>query len=164
MTENSTPPIDRSIYPMPMFVNLVVADLERTAALYARAGFVTLATIPGPDNPRLLHLRRMRNQDLLVTRGEPAAGSMTVSFAAGDVDLAAVAAELRAAGATVQGPFDTPWFTTDVRFTDPDGTTVVLTARRMADVDAVEEWARDSIRGDFVRPETPDGPRGSAGT
>jgi hypothetical protein len=96
----------------------------------------------------------MRNQDLLVTRGEPATGSMTVSFAAGDVDLAAVAAELRDASAEVQGPFDTPWFTTDVRFTDPDGTTVVLTTRRMADRDAAEAWAEDSIHGDFIRPAT----------
>ncbi len=154
MTEKSAPVIDRSIYPMPMFVNLVVSDLERTATLYAHAGFITLATIPGPENPQLLHLRRMRNQDLLVTRGEPAAGSMTVSFAAGDVDLTAVAAELRDAGAIVEGPFDTPWFTADVRFTDPDGTTVVLTARRMADWDDAEAWAKDSIHGDFIRPAT----------
>ena len=33
-------------------------------------------------------------------------------------------------GGTVEGPFDTPWNTRDVRAVDPDGYTLVYTARR----------------------------------
>ncbi|MCL3859516.1 VOC family protein [Actinotalea sp. K2] len=151
MTKEPTPAIDRSIYPMPMFVNLVVRDLEATERLYALAGFVKLATIPGPDGPVLLHLRRMRHQDLLVTQGEPTSGSATTSFASGEADLAAVAAALRGAGAAVDGPTDTPWFTTDVRLTDPDGNTIVLTAPRMADQEQARAWVEGGgVEGDFV--------------
>lgn len=56
-----------------------------------------------------------------------------MSFAAGDVDLGDVAAALREVGAQVDGPLDTPWFTTDITLTDRDGNTVTLTAPRMAD-------------------------------
>jgi len=154
MNEHNVPAIDRSIYPMPVFANLVVRDLSATAAFYARAGFVTLATIPGPGGvPLLVHLRRMKYQDLLVTQGEPAAGSVSVSFAAGDADLDAVAIALRAAGPDVEGPLDTPWFTTDLRFTDPDGNRVVLTAPQMADQEQARAWARDAITGDFDAPD-----------
>jgi catechol 2,3-dioxygenase-like lactoylglutathione lyase family enzyme len=154
MNAQQTPEIDRSIYPMPMFANLVVRDLEATAAFYARAGFATLATIPGPGgDPQLVHLRRMRHQDLLVTAGEPEAGSVSISFAAGGADLAAVAAALVDGGGEVEGPVDTPWFTTDLRFTDPDGNRMVLTEPRFAELEQAREWARDGIVGDFERPD-----------
>lgn len=134
-----------------MFANLVVRDLVRTEALYAHAGFVALATIPGPNGPQLLHLRRMRQQDLLITPGEPVPGSTSISFSAGDVDLAAAAAALRQAGATVEGPVDTAWFSTDVRFTDPDGNAIILTAPRTADQEQARAWVRDGgIEGDFA--------------
>ncbi|KRE28573.1 glyoxalase/bleomycin resistance/extradiol dioxygenase family protein [Agromyces sp. Soil535] len=154
MNEHNVPAIDRSIYPMPVFANLVVRDLRTTEAFYSRAGFVTLATIPGPGGvPQLVHLRRMKYQDLLVTQGEPAAGSVSVSFAAGDADLDAVAVGLRAAGADVEGPLDTPWFTTDLRFTDPDGNRIVFTAPRMADQEQARAWAEEGITGDFDAPD-----------
>ncbi|WP_208012815.1 hypothetical protein [Nesterenkonia salmonea] len=88
MTKKTTPAIDRSIYPMPMFINLVVNDLAAAEALYAKAGFVTLATIPGPDGlPSLVHLRREKYQDILMMKGTPERGTASASFAAGDVDL-----------------------------------------------------------------------------
>ena len=112
MTEKTGPAIDRSIYPMPMFINLVVSDLAASETLYAQAGFVTLATIPGPGGiPSLVHLRREKYQDILMTQGAPARGTASASFAAGDVDLVGVADRLRAAGAEVAGPTDTLWFT-----------------------------------------------------
>ncbi|MFB2580937.1 VOC family protein [Herbiconiux sp. P15] len=154
MTENGGPAIDRSIYVMPMFVNLLASDLKASEALYAVAGFVTLATIPGPgDVPSLVHLRREKYQDILVTQGAAMRGSVSASFAAGDVDLGAVADRLRSAGAEVTGPLDTPWFTTDVSFTDKDGNMVTLTAPRMADQAAAQAWANDQITGDFELPE-----------
>ena len=154
MTEKTGPAIDRSIYPMPMFINLVVSDLAASEALYAQAGFVTLATIPGPGGiPSLVHLRREKYQDILMTQGAPAPGTASASFAAGDVDLAGVAERLRAAGAEVVGTIDTPWFTTDVSFSDADGNTVTLTAPRASDQAQAQVWVNDQISGDFEIPE-----------
>lgn len=153
MTETKGPSIDRSIYVMPMFVNIVVSDLAASQALYASAGFVTLATIPGPGGvPSLVHLRREKHQDILMTQGIAVRGSVSVSFAAGDVDLEQVADRLRSAGAEVAGPLDTPWFTTDVTFTDKDGNVVTLTAPRVADQAVAQAWASDQITGDFELP------------
>lgn len=154
MTENDGPAIDRSIYVMPMFVNFVVSDLAASEVLYASAGFVTLATIPGPGGvPSLVHLRREKYQDILMTQGVAVRGSVSASFAAGDVDLGEVVDRLRSAGAEVAGPLDTPWFTTDVTFTDKDGNVVTLTAPRVADQAAAQAWASDQIAGDFELPE-----------
>ncbi len=154
MTENGGPAVDRSIYVMPMFVNLVVPDLAAAEAVYASAGFVTLATIPGPgDVPSLVHLRREKYQDILMTQGATVPGSISVSFAAGDVDLGEVADRLRSSGAEVAGPLDTAWFTTDVTFTDDGGNTIILTAPRLADRAVAQAWAKDQITGDFEAPE-----------
>lgn len=154
MTTTPAPAIDRSIYPMPMFVTLVVRDLAVAEALYAAAGFVMLATIPGPDGaPALVHLRRERHQDLLLTPGTPAPGTATTSFAAGGVDLTEVAERLRVAGGDVTGPVETPWFTTDVTVVDLDGNTVILTAPRMHDRAEAQAWVKDRVTGDFESPE-----------
>lgn len=154
MTEKNGPAIDRSIYVMPMFLNVVVSDLAAAESLYASAGFVTLATIPGPGGvPSLVHLRREKYQDILMTQGAPVHGTVFASFAAGEVDLDEVADRIRSAGGDVTGPIDTPWFTTDVRFADADGNTVALTARRMADQVAAQAWVNDQITGDFEVPE-----------
>ncbi|MBU4215131.1 MAG: VOC family protein [Actinobacteria bacterium] len=154
MTEKNGPAVDRSIYAMPMFVNLVVSDLTAAETLYAAAGFVKLATIPGPGGlPALVHLRRERFQDILMTRGAAVRGTVSVSFAAGETDLDDVAERIRAAGGDVTGPFDTPWFTTDVGFADADGNTVTLTAPRMVDQAAAQAWVNDRITGEFEAPE-----------
>lgn len=161
MTKKTGPEIDRSIYPMPMFVNLVSRDLAATEHLYSAAGFVTLATIPGADGaPSLVHLRREKYQDILVTPGASVSGSTTASFAAGDVDLAEVAEQLRAAGADVSGPYDTPWFSTDVMFADADSNRIILTAPRVADQAQAQEWVGSNIAGDF---EIPTGTSSDAG-
>jgi predicted enzyme related to lactoylglutathione lyase len=153
MTEENRPVADRSIYVMPMFVNVVVSDLAAAARLYASAGFVTLASIPGPGGaPSLVHLRRERYQDILMTQGVAVRGTVSASFAAGAVDLGGVADRIRSAGGRATGPFDTPWFTTDVTFTDADGNTMTLTAPRQADREAAQEWASGGIIGDFERP------------
>ena len=154
MSQHTAPAIDRTIYPMPMFATFRVADIAAAEAFYQAVGFVSLATIPGPDgSPVVVHLRRMKYQDLLLTPGEPHHGSITVSFAAGGQDLAALAATLRAAapqGARIEGPADTRWFTSDLTIDDPDGNRVILTAPREADMERAREWARENIEGDFV--------------
>ncbi len=115
MTEPTTPAIDRTIYPMPMFATFQVADIAAAEAFYQLVGFISLATIPGPDGlPVLVHLRRMKHQDLLLVRAQPERGSTTVSFAAGGQDLVELATGLRsgaAPSARIEGPTDTLWFT-----------------------------------------------------
>ncbi|MCY9786087.1 VOC family protein [Nocardiopsis sp. EMB25] len=153
MSENTTPEIDRTIYPMPMFATLQVADLATAEAFYHAVGFVSLATVPGPDGtPAVVHLRRSRYQDLLIVPGEPERGSTTVSFNAAGQDLAELAEEIRAAapeGARVEGPEDTAWFTTDLTVDDPDGNRLILTAPREAEMERAKEWAR-TFEGDYV--------------
>ena len=68
MSEEQAPAIDRSIYVIPMFTTLVVRSLAASEAFFHQVGFITLATIPGPGGAvQLVHLRRMRNQDILLT-------------------------------------------------------------------------------------------------
>lgn len=154
MTIHQGPAIDRSIYPMPMFINLAVSDLSAAERIFTAAGFITLATIPAPEGETaLVHLRREKYQDILMTPGVPHSGTTTASFAAGGADLEDVAQRVRAAGGQVEGPFDTPWFSRDVTIRDADGNTITLTAPRMHDQAEATAWARDTIRGDFERDE-----------
>jgi catechol 2,3-dioxygenase-like lactoylglutathione lyase family enzyme len=152
MPDDTAPVIDRTIYPMPMFATFRVADIAAAEAFYQAVGFISLATIPGQDGSTVLvHLRRMKYQDLLITPGDPIPGSATVSFAAGGEDLAALAGRLRAAapaGARVEGPADTPWFTSDLTIEDADGNRVILTAFRAAEMSSATEWARETIKVD----------------
>ena len=156
MSEVQAPAIDRSIYVMPMFTTLVVRSLAASEAFFHQVGFITLATIPGPGGVvQLVHLRRMRNQDILVTEGSPVPGSMSITLAAGGADLADLAARVSAGhvkGASVEGPIDTPWFTTDVRIIDADGNRIIVTAPRTADFPAASEWVQENMSGDFDAP------------
>ncbi|GAB2516279.1 VOC family protein [Nocardia heshunensis] len=152
MSENTIPAIDRTIYPMPMFANFRVRDIAAATAFYEAIGFIALATIPGPGGtPAVVHLRRMKYQDLLLVPGDATPGT-TVSFAAGGEDLAALAKTLHASGfadATIEGPTDTPWFTSDVTIDDPDGNRIILTAPREADMEQAKQWAA-TFEGDWT--------------
>jgi catechol 2,3-dioxygenase-like lactoylglutathione lyase family enzyme len=158
MSHREAPGVDREIYPMPMFVTLPVRDLVRSTAWYEAAGFAVLATMPGPAGPAsLVHLRRLRFQDLLLVPGEPVPGPR-ITFAAGEDELDTRAEVLAAEPADgvrhtgdgehepdadlrrVAGPSETPWFTRDLVLTDPDGYTVVLTAPRTSDLPMDEAW------------------------
>lgn len=120
---------------MPVFVTLEAADLDATLSWYVDGlGFVVLFTVPGPDGPALVHLRRWTFQDLLV---RPATGPTTpgtgpaVGFAAVHDEIDALAERARAhGGGRVVDLADTPWNTRDLTTVDPDGNTVVLTAAR----------------------------------
>lgn len=119
---------------MPAFVTFPVADFARSVRWYESLGFVVLAEIPGPDGATMLvHLRRMRYQDILLVLGEPAPGYRPTFDAGGD-DLerraASLLAEVTSIGglgvAHVEGPTRTPWYTTELVAVDPDGYSVVL--------------------------------------
>ena len=128
------------VYPMPMFATIGVADVAGVAAWYEAAlGFRTMFSTPGPGGaPALVHLRRSKYQDVLITPGgasEAGAASshLTITFRA-DEDPEALASRARAVApvgaSAVVGPIDTPWNTTDVRVTDPLGHRLVFTAAR----------------------------------
>ena len=129
-----TSEITRDIYGMPAFVTLAVADIDRTVDWYVNAlDFIVLFTMLGPGGePSMVHLRRWRYQDILVRNGvPPVGGEWTVSVMAAVDQLDELVGRARAhGGGAVEGPTDTPWNTRDVRATDPDGYTVVYTARR----------------------------------
>ena len=142
------PGIDRDIYPMPSFPTLEVSDLHRSRAWYEALGFVTLAVVPSPDGtPLVVHLRRMRYQDILLVHGTPTPGYRT-SFAAGDVDLMAVAETARertlpdGAAGSIAGPERTPWYAFELTAIDPDGYAIVLTAPLLDASARDEDWNR----------------------
>ena|SRR5262252_47602 len=154
--------IDCTIYVMPAFATLEVADLEASKRWYtAGLGFIVLAELPGPGGaPGLVHLRRWHHQDLLLVpaRGGPEAARGTgvrLSFAAGDEDLNAIAQRASGlAGGWVEGPMATPWQTIDLVCHDPDGYVVVFTGRdlsrppdpqRAAELQAAVERARYGV-------------------
>lgn len=128
--------ITRDIYPMPSFPKLAVADLAATVAWFTGAlDFIDLFTMPGPNGPVLVHLRRWRYQDILVVPTEgpvaPLGPRIQLTFAAEFEELEALAARARSyGGGTVEGPTDTPWNARDLTVTSDDGVTVVFTARR----------------------------------
>lgn len=128
--------ITRDIYPMPAFVKLAVPDLAATVDWFTGAlDFINLFTMPGPNGPALVHLRRWRYQDILVAPATgamaPVGPSLALTFAAEFEELDALAQRARAyGGGSVNGPVDTPWNTHDLTVTSVDGLTVVFTARR----------------------------------
>lgn len=146
------PEITRAIYGMPMFATLLASDVDATLSWYIDGlGFISLFAVPGPGGvAALVHLRRWQFQDLLV---RPAPGPVTpgsscrLSFAAvyGEIDVLAERARAHPGG-RVRGPANTPWNTRDLTTTDPDGTVVVFTAARPAELsdaafsDEMRDW------------------------
>lgn len=128
------PRVSRDVYGMPAFLSVAVADIAATVDWYVNGlDFVSLFTLPGPaDAPTLVHLRRWRYQDLLVRAGGAHPGQgWTFSMMAEHGQLDQLADRARKhGGGVVEGPLDTPWNTRDLRTVDPDGFTLVFTARR----------------------------------
>jgi catechol 2,3-dioxygenase-like lactoylglutathione lyase family enzyme len=110
-------------YPMPMLINLKVANLDSSVEWYEKAlGFRVVYR-----QPELIHLRRERYQDILlfpsstdetVSPGE----GVVVQFQAGDISVSEIAKIARQVGATaVDGPVEQPWNVREVTVHDPDG-------------------------------------------
>jgi catechol 2,3-dioxygenase-like lactoylglutathione lyase family enzyme len=130
------------IYPMPSFPTLTVSNLAASSQWYRDAlNFQIIFELPG----RLIHLRRERYQDLLLTPGsaeffEVAKGEVgrgvSLYFALGGLaEVDALAAHAKAAGATVlEGPLNRPWNNREVVFSDPDGYRLVFGAGPVDDL------------------------------
>src|SRR5215467_14399556 len=143
MTMNQEPPLlgnygGHEIYPMPAFATLAVTDVAAVAAWYERAlGFSTVFRAPAVGGqPALVHLRRRKYQDLLLTPAQPgtapseAPSSLTLSFSVAD-EVDALAERARAVEplgrSSIAGPVNTPWNTRDLRVTDPAGHRLIFT-------------------------------------
>lgn len=166
MTTHQEPPTlgeygGHEIYPMPAFATLAVADVAGIAAWYDRAlGFSTVFRAPDiGGQPAMVHLRRRKYQDLLITLAQPGAApadapsSLTLSFQAdGEVDsLAERARSAEPLGrSSIAGPVNTPWNTRDLRVTDPAGHRLVFTGRN-PNADP-EQQARIKAMLDAARP------------
>ena len=138
--EDARPPEPfHGIYGMPMFITVPTLDLDASVDFWTEAlGFFTLFSIPG----RLAHLRRWAFQDVLLVPAPqepiPATGpAMSVSFACvlSQIDEIAAVCEQRRPG-SVTGPRITPWNSSEVEVTTPEGVRVVLTAARPLDPDS----------------------------
>jgi catechol 2,3-dioxygenase-like lactoylglutathione lyase family enzyme len=106
-------------YVMPMYVRLMVADVEATKAWYHEAlGFESVFDIPHT----MAHLRGRRYQDVLIVKGEAGKSSgVTLSFTwSKSVD--ALAEDVKAAGGKIlDGPVDRPWNARELVIEDPNG-------------------------------------------
>lgn len=110
-------------YPMPMFVNLKVANINASVEWYQNAlGFREIFRGPG-----MIHLRRERFQDLLLFASQernsrnPGDG-IIVQFQAGQVSVEEISQKARQHGANaVDGPIERPWNVREVTILDPDG-------------------------------------------
>ena len=110
-------------YPMPMFVNLEVSNIDISAEWYQQAlGFREVYRVPG-----LIHLRRDRYQDVLLIPSEsggldsPGKG-IVIQLQAGEVSVDEIAENARQSTPTsVEGPLDRPWNVREVTVQDPDG-------------------------------------------
>lgn len=114
-------------YPMPLFINLEVADLSSSAEWYRKAlGFRIVYSRP-PGAPALIHLRRERYQDILLIpshedRPLQSGKGIVIQIQAGSVVVEEIARQAKVAGTLhVEGPVERPWNVRDVTIHDLDG-------------------------------------------
>jgi predicted enzyme related to lactoylglutathione lyase len=136
------------VYPMPSFVTVAAADVTRTSSWFRDVlGFGVMFVAPGRGSPSMVHLRRAKYQDVMVTPaiGEPAPGSsLSVTFQAGEAaDVDTLASRISSLGPDVlDGPRDTPWNTREFTVTDPDGNRFTFTGRGTQPMDDFEAVTR----------------------
>ncbi|WP_410766527.1 VOC family protein [Haloferax sp. DFSO60] len=131
---------DHEIYPMPLFVQLEVADIEASVGWYRELRFDVIY-----EMPTMAHVRREQYADIMLVAGRDVddihpkgVGVRTYLTVESDsFDTLATRASERA-GVTIE-PQTTAWNTREVRATDPDGYELVFSAvvdaeRSFADV------------------------------
>ncbi|WP_227353799.1 VOC family protein [Haladaptatus salinisoli] len=119
---------DVDIYPMPMFAQFAVTDLDASTDWYRSvAGFREVAPLPG-----LSHLRYRRYADVMLVPAEADADergrgpSLHINVEGETVsDVFERATENDAT--VVREPAETPWNTREVALADPDGYRIVFT-------------------------------------
>ncbi len=106
---------------MPMFIRLVVADVEASKRWFQAAlGFESVFELPHT----MAHLRGRRYQDVLLVKGEPqkAPGQgVTLSFTWNRNVDELVGSVQSAGGKVIDGPVDRPWNARELVIEDPNG-------------------------------------------
>lgn len=116
-------PVLEDYYPMPMFINLGVTDIDVSVEWYQNTlGFREIFRGPG-----MVHLRRERFQDLLLfptqasDLNSPGEG-IVIQFQAGEISVEEIAHKAQQQGSSdVDGPLERPWNVREVSVQDPDG-------------------------------------------
>ncbi|WP_158059305.1 VOC family protein [Halorussus halophilus] len=126
------------IYPMPMFVQLTVTDLDAASSWYQHVlAFDEVMAMPG-----MVHLRYRKYADVMLvpedgdseddtdgtpTDAAPLGRGLSLYFNVEDETVADVAERAEAREATITcGPVETAWNTCEVAITDPDGYELVF--------------------------------------
>ncbi|MFO0555293.1 MAG: hypothetical protein U0271_43355 [Polyangiaceae bacterium] len=116
------------VYPMPFFITLRSPDPRALGDWYERLGFQRM--LDGP----VIHLRRRKYQDLLIVPGAPRQPGGPELRLDVDGEFDALVADAQAIPqrglSLVAPPCDTPWNTRELSLTDPDGHTLIFSARR----------------------------------
>jgi catechol 2,3-dioxygenase-like lactoylglutathione lyase family enzyme len=126
-TDDESKP-DADIYPMPMFAQFAVTDLDASTDWYRSvAGFREVAPLPG-----LSHLRYRRYADVMLVPAEADGGErgrgLSLYLNAEDETVSDVFERATEHDTTVvREPAETPWNTREVALADPDGYRLVFT-------------------------------------
>ncbi|KTG10352.1 hypothetical protein AUR64_12335 [Haloprofundus marisrubri] len=124
---------DHEIYPMPLFCQLAVSDLDSSTAWYEALGFAEIYSMPA-----MAHLRYRKYADvMLVTdearfaegqnRKERRGGGVSIYLTVETESVDDVANRAREYGANVvRGPSETGWNTRELVVSDPDGYELVF--------------------------------------
>lgn len=119
---------DPEIYPMALFPQLAVSDVEASTAWYRALGFEVAY-----EMPVMTHVRYRKHADVMLVadrtrlgRKRPSAetahgAGVTVYVNVLDESVDDVAERAAAYGATPDGPHATSWNTREVVVSDPDG-------------------------------------------
>lgn len=123
---------DPEIYPMPLFCQLAVSDVEASTAWYEAIGFSTIYAMPV-----MSHVRYRKYADIMLvadhvhegvgfeeaTRG----GGLSIYITVDGESVDDVAKRADEYGADiVTPPYNTTWNTREVAIRDPDGYTLVF--------------------------------------
>lgn len=115
---------DDDFYPMPLFPELAVTDLDAAVGRYRAVGFEPMFATPG-----MAHLRYARYADLMLRAGgetaDPLGRGVSIRVNASE-PVEAIARAARERDADVEGPTETPYNTREVRLRDPDGYELVF--------------------------------------
>lgn len=129
---------DHDIYPMPLFPQLTVSNVEESTAWYEALGFDVIHSMPVMAHVRyrkyadvmLVADRSEANSDAKTTRGDGVSIYLTVEDEAID-DVAERAEETGAD--VVAPPHETEWNTRETTVSDPDGYELVFSERAETD-------------------------------
>ena len=129
---------DAEIYPMPLFVQLIAADLDASVEWYRAVGFDVIYEMPA-----MAHVRFRTYADVMLVADEGRVGGdeagvdsastpsrgegVAVYLTLEDESVQDVADRAREAGVDAgDGPEETAWNTRELRLSDPDGYELVF--------------------------------------